>query len=118
MYKIIFIFLLYQAVSIQAKCLVSNKTEDFLKVNYTFHPQNEVNFRSLEISGFANLKDFFENCILETNDVVEFSLQYKFKKEFGSKLWKQLGEPFDVWNSNIIGSHPDIKQINVEHNQR
>ena len=104
--------MLYQAVSIQAKCLVSNKTEDFLKVNYTSNQQNEVDFGSLEISGFENLKSFFEDCRkLAINDVVEFSLKYRFEEDFGSKLWKRFGEPFDVLNKP---GGPDDKPIKVE----
>ena len=115
MYKIIFIFLLYQAVSIQAKCLVSNKTEDFLKVNYTSNQQNEVDFGSLEISGFEHLRNFFENCQLAINDMVEFSLEYKFKKGSGSSLWKPFGKPFDVLNKP---GRLDAMPKKVEHNQR
>ena len=98
MYKaaIIFTFLLYQ---VEAKCKFSDQTKELIKVNYTFNQQNEVDFESLEISGFENLKSFFEDCRrLAIHDVVEFSLQYRFNEEFGSKLWKQLGKPFDVLN--------------------
>ena len=115
MYKaaIIFTFLLYQ---VEAKCRFSDQTKEFIKVNYTSNQQNEVDFGSLEISGFENLKSFFEDCRkLAINDLVEFSLEYRFRKGFGSKTWKKLGEPFDVLNKP---GGPDDKPINVEHRQR
>ena len=118
MYKtaIIYAFLLYQIVSCQAKCKLSNQTEEFIKVNYTFNKQNEVDFRSLEISGFENLRDFFESCQLAINDKVEFSLEYKFKNESGSLHWKPYGKPFNVMNKH--GRRLDVKPIKVEHHQR
>ena len=119
MYKaaIIFTYLLYQIVSSQAKCEFSDQTKEFIKVNYTFNQQNEVDFGLLEISGFENLRNFFENCQkLAINAKVEFSLQYKFTNESGSLHWKSFGEPFNVMNKP--GKHLDVKPINVEHDQR
>ena len=119
MYKtaIIYTFLLYQIVSCLAKCKFSDQTEEFIKVNYTFNQQNEVDFGLLEISRFENLRNFFENCQkLAINAKVEFSLEYKFKNESGSLRWKPYGKPFNVMNKR--GRHLDVKPIKVEHHQR
>ena len=117
MYKpaLIFTFLLYQIVSCQAKCRLSDQSEKIIKVNYTFNQQNNVDFGSLEISGFEHLRNFFENCQLAINDMVEFSLEYKFKKGSGSSLWKPFGKPFDVLNKP---GRLDAMPKKVEHNQR
>ena len=77
-------------------------------MNYTLNQSlDDVDFGSLEISGFENLEKFFSNCNLEPNDKVEFSVQYKSKT-----LWKLLGKPFDILNDP--GEHLDVKSINVE----
>ena len=109
---IIFTFLLYQVISSQAKCKFLDQSKGFIRMNYTFNQSlDDVAFGSLEISGFENLENYFCNCNLEPNDLVEFSLQYKSKK-----LWKLLGKPFDILNDP--GEHLDVKSINVEIHDR
>merc|ERR1719367_954566 len=46
--------------------------------------------------------------------MVEFSLEYKFKKGSGSSIWKPFGKPFDVLNKP---GRLDAMPKKVEHNQ-